>query len=281
MIDSLLDAVSSLMSSPWVYLLIALVALADALIPLAPSETVVITAGVFAASGSDMLLVIASAAAGALAGDHLSYLIGRLMSRWTAERDPAGWQARTLSRADSLLAERRGMALVVARYIPGGRTAVTLGMGALRHPLADFSRWDAVAALSWAAYCTAIGAIGGAAFAEDPLPAVVLGVAIALGIAALTELVRHRRRPQRAIVAAAPRNSDTPLELELQAPSPDEAPQVLGTARHRDADDQRDTGPRNLASAALAAHPPAVLVPVGASCATHAPAGTASPMTRR
>jgi len=194
-----MDAAVTLMSSPWVHLLIALVALADAIVPLLPSETVVITAGVFAASGStDVLPVVASAAAGALVGDHLSYLLGRVMSGWTAGRDPAGPRARALRRASSLLAERGGMALVVARYVPGGRTAVTLAMGALRHPFGSFFRWDAIAALSWAAYCTAIGVVGGNAFAEDPLPAVALGVTIALAVAALAEVLRHVRRPAAA-----------------------------------------------------------------------------------
>ena len=199
MIDGLVDTAMDLMSSPWVYLVIVLVALADALAPVVPSETVVITAAVFAASGStDVSLVVISAAVGAMAGDHLSYLIGRQTSRWTAGRDSGGWQARTMRRAGTLLAERGGMALVVARYVPGGRTAVTLAMGALRHPLASFTAWDGIAAVSWAGYCTAIGVVGGSAFAEDPLPAVLLSMIIALVIAGLAEVTRHvRRRQQR------------------------------------------------------------------------------------
>ena len=229
MIENLLDTVIALMSSPWVYLLIALVALADALIPLAPSETVVITAGVFAASGStNLLLVVASAAAGALAGDHLSYLIGRLTSRWTTGRDPTRWQARAMSRADSLLSERRGMALVVARYIPGGRTAVTLSMGALRHPLGHFSRWDALAAFSWALYCTGIGVIGGSAFADDPFPAVILGMAIAIAIAGLAEVIRHVRQRGR-LITTAERAMATPASADSQPLLPDEALRLPGT----------------------------------------------------
>ena len=94
---------------------------------------------VFAASGStDVPLVVASAAAGALIGDHLSYLLGRMTSRWTAGRASDGWRARAVRRAGSLLAAA-AWPLVVARDVTGGRTAVTLGMGALRHPLASFS----------------------------------------------------------------------------------------------------------------------------------------------
>ena len=206
MISSLVDTAMDLMSSPWVYLVIVLVALADALAPVVPSETVVITAAVLAASGTTSVpLVVVTAAVGAMIGDHLSYLIGRMTSRWTAGRDSTGWRARVLRRAGSLLAERGGLALVVARYVPGGRTAVTLAMGARRHPLADFTGWDAIAAFSWAGYCTAIGVVGGSAFAEDPLPAVLLGMTIALIIAGLAEVTRQvrRRRQRRSSVPTA------------------------------------------------------------------------------
>ena len=217
MVADLVDAVVGLMSSPWVYLLIALLALADALVPLAPSETVVITAGVFAAAGTtDVALVVTSAAAGALAGDHLCYLIGRLTSRWTTAQSPATRRGRAVHRARALLAERGGMALVVARYVPGGRTAVTLSMGALRHPYRDFLRWDAVAALSWAAWCTVVGLVGGAAFTDRPLLAVGLGMGIALGVAGLAEgvrLVRGRRTPP-----AITDPDDAPTELVCARP---------------------------------------------------------------
>lgn len=199
MIGGLVDTAMDLMSSPWAYLVIVLVALADALAPVVPSETVVITAAVLAASGpTSVPLVVLTAAVGAMLGDHLSYLVGRTTSRWTAGRDSAGRRARTLRRAGSVLAGRGGMALVVARYVPGGRTAVTLAMGALRHPLARFTGWDAIAASSWAGYCTVIGVVGGSALAEDPLPAVLLGMTTALVIAAMAEVWRqvHRRRPR-------------------------------------------------------------------------------------
>ena len=209
MVGDLVDAVVGLMASPWVYLLIAVLALADALVPLAPSETVVITAGVFAAAGTpDVALVVTSAAAGALAGDHLSYLIGRLTSRWTTTQSPATRRGRAVHRARALLAERGGMALVVARYVPGGRTAVTLSMGALRHRYRDFLRWDAVAALSWAAWCTAVGLVGGAAFADRPLLAVGLGMGIALGVAGIAEGVRYVRRRRTPPAVADPADAE-------------------------------------------------------------------------
>src|ERR1051326_4653787 len=65
-------------ASGWAYGIVCLVAFLDAIVPIVPSETVVITAGVVAAAGDLSLpLVVAAAAAGAFAGDNAAYLVGR------------------------------------------------------------------------------------------------------------------------------------------------------------------------------------------------------------
>lgn len=65
-------------ASGWAYAIVFLLALLDAILPVVPSETAVITGGVVAATGRLSLpLVIASATVGAIAGDNAAYLIGR------------------------------------------------------------------------------------------------------------------------------------------------------------------------------------------------------------
>lgn len=84
MFDSLANAVSG---SPWTYLLIVAICAGDALLPLFPSETVVITAAVLASRGRlNIGLVAASAAAGALLGDNSAYWLGRSGLRRLTER---------------------------------------------------------------------------------------------------------------------------------------------------------------------------------------------------
>ena len=64
----------------WSYLLIFALAYADVLIPIVPSETSVITAGVLAGSGDmNLAAILVCAASGAFLGDNTAYLIGR---RW-------------------------------------------------------------------------------------------------------------------------------------------------------------------------------------------------------
>ncbi|MFG6194872.1 DedA family protein [Nonomuraea sp. JJY05] len=198
MSHAVLDLVQQVMSSPWLYAALFGLALLDGFFPIVPAETSVITAAVFAASGeTNLALVIVVAALGAFAGDHISYLIGNKSAGRLREKKAFVW-------ARDALAERGGLVLVVARYIPGGRTATTLTMGAVRHPLRSFTFFDAIAASSWAVYSGLIGFFGGMAFENDPIKGLLLGLGIALSITGLVELVRWLRK-RRAIQASPER----------------------------------------------------------------------------
>ncbi|MED7926722.1 DedA family protein [Nonomuraea sp. LP-02] len=192
MSHAILDLVQQVMSSPWLYVALFALALLDGFFPIVPAETSVITAGVFAASGeTNLALVMVVAALGAFAGDHVSYLIGRLSGGRLRDKKAFVW-------ARGALEERGGLVLVVARYIPGGRTATTLTMGAVRHPLRSFTFFDAIAASSWAVYSGLIGFFGGMAFENDPIKGLLLGLGIAVSVTAVVEIVRWARK-RRAI----------------------------------------------------------------------------------
>ncbi|GAA2206337.1 VTT domain-containing protein [Nonomuraea monospora] len=198
MSHAILDLVEQVMSSPWLYVALFALALLDGFFPIVPAETSVITAGVFAATGeTNLALVIVVAALGAFAGDHISYLIGSKSARKLRGKKAFVW-------ARGALAERGGLVLVVARYIPGGRTATTLTMGAVRHPLRAFTFFDAIATGSWAVYSGLIGFFGGMAFENDPIKGLLLGLGIALSVTAVVEIVRWVRK-RRAIKASPER----------------------------------------------------------------------------
>ncbi|MEV4807066.1 DedA family protein [Nonomuraea sp. NPDC049421] len=198
MSHAILDLVEQVMSSPWLYVALFGLALLDGFFPIVPAETSVITAAVFAASGqTNLALVIVVAALGAFAGDHISYLIGHRSGGRLREKKAFVW-------ARNALAERGGLVLVVARYIPGGRTATTLTMGAVRHPLRSFTFFDAIAAGSWGLYSGLIGFFGGMAFENDPIKGLLLGLGIAVSVTVVVEVVRWVRK-RRATKASAGR----------------------------------------------------------------------------
>ncbi|WP_405102230.1 DedA family protein [Micromonospora sp. NBC_01412] len=194
--QSVLDLLHDTVTSPWVYLVIFLVTAVDAVFPAVPGETVVVTAGVFAASGQpDLTAVIVVAAVGALAGDNLSYAIGRGGGAQRLARLPAESRRRSGSEWARRAVDRRGgVILMTARYVPGGRTAVTLTMGAVRYPLRSFLLFDALATGSWAVYCGLLGYFGGLAFERNPVAGVLVGVGLSVAITGLLEAIRQLRR---------------------------------------------------------------------------------------
>jgi membrane-associated protein len=183
-------------ASGWAYAIVFLLALLDALVPIVPSETAVITAGVVAASGDLSLpIVIAAAAAGAFLGDNSSYLVGRRFGGRVTDRFfSRGKGAERLDWAENQLRERGGELIVVARFIPGGRTVVTLSAGTLRYPWRRFVVFDAVAALGWALYASLLGYFGGRAFEHAAWKGLVLALGIAFAVTAGIELVRWALR---------------------------------------------------------------------------------------
>jgi membrane-associated protein len=191
--DQFVDLISG---SAWSYALVFAFAYLDALIPIVPSETAVVTAGVLAGSGRmNLPLIIALAASGAFAGDNTSYLIGRHYGEPAKRRFFSGEKARTRIRwAEQQLQERGGELIVVARFIPAGRTVVTLTAGGLHMPWRRFALFDAIAALVWALYASLLGYFGGKAFEKEPWKGLILAIGIAFSVTAGVELVRWMRR---------------------------------------------------------------------------------------
>ncbi|MCX4387460.1 DedA family protein [Micromonospora peucetia] len=193
--DAALDLLRQLVTSPWVYLLIFGLTAVDAFFPAVPGEAAVITAAVLSTSGNpNLVAVIVTAALGACVGDHISYAIGRGGGANRLARFPEDSRRRSGSEwARRALHRRGGLILTTARYIPGGRTAVTLTMGAVRYPLRSFLLFDVIAAVSWALYSALLGYFGGLAFERDPIKGILAGVGLSVAITLLLESARWLR----------------------------------------------------------------------------------------
>jgi membrane-associated protein len=173
-------------------LIVFLLAYFDAIIPVVPSETAVITAGVVASAGDlNVMLVVGLAAAGAFLGDNTAYLIGARFGTRIKDRFFSGEKSRErIAWAERQVSERGGELIVIARFIPGGRTAVTVSCGTLGYPWPRFVVFDAAAATLWAVYAALLGYFGGHAFEDAPWKGLLLAFAIALSVAGTIELVR-------------------------------------------------------------------------------------------
>ena len=193
MFESAFDLLSS---PPEAYLIVWALALGDAVLPVLPSETALITAGLLSVVG-DLTLgwVVAAGALGAFCGDAISYCLGRFVGKPFQRRFLSGQRATTaLDWARGQLEERGGLVLVVARYVPGGRTAATFTCGITHYPYARFAAFDALAAVSWAVYASALGYFGGRFFHDHAWLALLVAFAIAGLLTLAVEGVRRLRR---------------------------------------------------------------------------------------
>jgi membrane-associated protein len=181
-------------SSPGGYAIAFFVPLLDAFFPVVPSETVVIGIGVLASKSFDVRIVplVLLVAAGAFCGDNISYWLGRRYGTRVADRFLSGergrrsreWADRTLNRYGIRL-------LIVARFVPGGRTAVTLTAGIQHYDRRRFVLGVGIAAVLWTTYAFGIGVAGGHTFQDNTLAALALAFGVAAGVSILVEIGRR------------------------------------------------------------------------------------------
>jgi membrane-associated protein len=179
-------------ASPATYAIVFGIVAIDAVIPFAQAEAVVITAAVLAAQGHlQIWLVVVAAALGGLAGDNLSYLIGRLVGCRVANRLLS---REKLRRAERGIRKQGGILILIARFIPVGRTATTLAAGTLEMEWRRFLVADAVAATLWAIYASMLGYIGGTSFEHSLWKPLLLALGLALVLALAGEIYRRYAR---------------------------------------------------------------------------------------
>lgn len=197
MFDALTEYVSG---SLWTYPFLFGIAALDVIFPLVPSETSVILAGVLASTGDlELVFVILFAAAGAVVGDNTAYWIGRTVGHRLVDRWFKGERRKQVDWAHRQVEERGGYLIVIGRFIPGGRTAVTLSCGMLEMPWRRFLAFDVAAGIVWGTYAAMLGYAGGHTFEDNPFYGFLLAFAVALAVAGIVELYRWLKR--RRVVA--------------------------------------------------------------------------------
>ncbi|MBB5473755.1 membrane protein DedA with SNARE-associated domain [Cellulomonas hominis] len=258
--------IPALAESLWVYPALMLFATIDGFFPPVPSESVVIAlASLSVAHGEpNLALIMVAGALGAFTGDQIAYTIGSRVDvhRLRIFRTERGRKA--LAWAEHALAHRGSSFILAARYIPVGRVAVNMTAGALGYPRKRFVGLTALAAVTWAAYGTAVGVGAGVWLEEHPLVAVVAGVVVGTLVGLLIDWVL-RRWVGVGRVPAAPADVDpaaTPLVEGAERPAapgpraadhPSPAPRVATPAGAGSTRPVRRGGPAPAPGSAAAA----------------------------
>jgi membrane-associated protein len=190
------DEIVDQVSSGWAaYPLIFAIVLGDAIVPVLPGETAIITGGILSSNGDlSWVFVLVSGALGAFAGDNIVYWLGRSGGQRLADRFFSSEKSTERRRwARGQLDERGSTIIATARFIPGGRTATTFTAGTVAFPWRRFATADIVGALLWSSFATALGVIGGHAFEESLWKPLVLALAFGALVAFAGEALRRRR----------------------------------------------------------------------------------------
>jgi membrane protein DedA with SNARE-associated domain len=204
--------------------LVLLIMLESSGVPL-PGETALITAAVLASQHRlQIALVIALAAAAAIVGDNVGYLIGRKGGRWLLLRPGpfAGHRARVLEVGEPFFARHGSKAVFVGRWILGLRTWASWLAGASHMPWRSFSLWNAAGGITWA---TTIGLVAYYAGHSATSTIALFGVAGLTSTLGLPGVLLARRRRRRRHQAPAPPPGPMPSpERKRPAPRSDRQP---------------------------------------------------------
>ncbi len=229
-----LHAVTTLIAAHagWAYGAIFLISLSESLALvglIVPGTTILFGVGAIVATGSIGLKpALLAAGAGAVAGDGLSYWIGRVyrekMRRlWPFSRHPA-----VLAKGEDFFCRHGGKSVLLGRFVGPVRPVVPLVAGMMQMRPAYFFLVNVLSAVGWALACLLPGALLGASLAVAGAVSSRLAVLVALLLAAIFGFVWLCRRLVRLIERRGPIWT---AALENWAIAGTPAPAVLGPAR--------------------------------------------------
>ena len=151
-----------------------------------PGDTLLLSAGVLAATGKlSVISVIAVAAVAAVAGDNTGYQIGRsLGSRLFRKKDGLFFRQSYVEQAEKFFEAYGTKTMAIAHFIPVVRTFTPVVAGAGKMKRAQFVMFDAIGDIGWAVIVTLLGYWFGSKIPNLDhyiLPVVGLAVLISFG----------------------------------------------------------------------------------------------------
>jgi membrane-associated protein len=185
------------------YPLLFLMVMAESSGLLVPGETALITAAVLASQGKLQIeLVIPLAAAGAIVGDNIGYVIGRKGGRWVLER-PGRFERRrkeVLEIGEPFFERHGPKAVFFGRFLLGLRVWASWLAGGTRMHWRSFVLWNALGGITWATGVGLIAYFLGHSAGNTIQTFGLYGLVAAL-IGIVSALVLHRRHRKRTAAA--------------------------------------------------------------------------------
>jgi membrane-associated protein len=167
-----------------------------------PGDSLLFTAGLFCTTGASatvrlsLPVVLLAAAAGALLGAQVGFLIGRRAGTAMLARTKNRHLVNGAARADQLLARYgHAKAIVFARFIPVVRTVLNPMAGSLSVSTRTFTVWQVVGGLVWSIGVTVAGYVLGSSI--PGIDTYLLPIVAVIVVVSLIPLVLELRRARR------------------------------------------------------------------------------------
>ncbi len=202
--------------APLYLLVMVAVIFVDVVLPVVPSELMVIGAGTMSAHGMLLLpFALVAAFAGSWLGDVAIFLLFR--RRLTHFLDRFRW-GRSVHRGLRRAIDKAGTsptyaAVVAVRFLPGGRTASMAAAGIAELPLRPFMLAAAAGGVLWTAWLVGLGFVAGASTGLPAGVSALLGMAVGTLVGAITAAVLALKKHRKAKKA-----HEHPDEPGTQAP---------------------------------------------------------------
>ncbi|HEU0205575.1 MAG TPA: DedA family protein [Pseudolysinimonas sp.] len=196
--DQLTATLDALAASPWAYVVMAGILIIDGFFPFVPGETGVVTLSALGATGHgpNVWIVLGVAVAATMIGDGVAFVIGRTIGlrRFSWMRRPR--VERAFQWAAAGLVKRPTLFLMLAKFVPFARVAVTMTAGAGGLRVRRYLPISFAASTVYTSYHVTVAVLAGQAFAANPLigVAVAIGIVIVLGVVFELVGMRPRRR---------------------------------------------------------------------------------------
>ena len=184
MVDTVTMWIEAIMGTEWVYPIVGLLIFGDCFFPVLPSEIPLNMVGAWSGSQGfpHLPTMFFVALVAAMLGDNLCFLLGtRFMpllnriQKGTKAYEALSWVKRNVRRGG-------GAAIIIARFIPSARLFMTILLGSMRFPWPVFLFFDTIGVMLWIFQALAIGYVGGMAFSDTPLFAMVISIIAAIFI---------------------------------------------------------------------------------------------------
>jgi membrane protein DedA with SNARE-associated domain len=199
------NVVLGYLETSWFYLLALLAVFSDAFLPFVPSASIVVAAVLESReSHAPLPVLVAGVAAASFAADLVLLRLGRRggaqARRWMGRRAGTAEAAATVL---SALERKPGRTVVIARFVPGGRSVLDLAVGTAVAPPRRFIRWSAVSAAVWSVYVIGVGWLNENAFNTFWLSlAVSFAATTTISAFVARKVARQRARNRAAAVAS-------------------------------------------------------------------------------